>query len=59
MKLDSTDPDNPDGGSFAHLPQALKKYVSNIREAESLLNVNAGRNPSSGEIAMMQYKVKT
>tara|TARA_R110000744_G_scaffold143522_1_gene255472 strand:- start:925 stop:1743 length:819 start_codon:yes stop_codon:yes gene_type:complete len=59
MKLDSTDPDNPDGGSFAHLPQALKKYVSNIREAESLLNVNAGRNLSSGEIAMMQYKVKT
>ena len=34
MKLFTTDALNPDGGSFAHLPQAFKQYVRSIRKAE-------------------------
>ena len=34
MKLVNTDASNPDGGSFAHVPQAFKQYVQNIRKAE-------------------------
>ena len=37
MKLINTDGLNPDGGSFAHLPQAFKQYVRNIRKAELVL----------------------
>jgi len=53
MKLVNTDGLNPDGGSFAHLPEAFKQYVRNIRKAELV---------SSGESSISlvnQYRVVT
>ena len=53
MKLVDTDGLNPDGGSFAHLPQAFRQYVRNIRKAEL---VSSGAASSS---LVNQYRVVT
>ena len=53
MKLVDTDGLNPDGGSFAHLPQAFRQYVRNIRKAEL---VSSGAASSS---LFKQYRVVT
>ncbi len=52
MKLVNTDGLNPDGGSFAHLPQAFKQYVQNIRKAD-LVNSDATLG------SLNQYRVVT
>jgi sialic acid synthase SpsE len=60
MKLISTDGLNPDGGSFAHLPAALKQYVSNIRKAELVCSGDMEKPKlSKEEKAMRPYHVVT
>lgn len=57
LKLPDTDPDNPDAGEFALLPDALADYVAFVRQAEQMLGTGVKRVMDS-EKAMARYQVR-
>ena len=57
MKLEDTDPANPDAGEFALLPESLTAYVTFVRQVETMLGDGVKRQMPS-EAAMAKYRVR-